>query len=166
MRVFTVFPSSWSLWSSRLSWWSFELVCEILKVHIFVNVFFILIRNFDLQSGDTKKLILMQGKTVWNKGRDPFNQIFWKFRSKTQWIGSVQLEIKVLKKLVHDPPFEVDPFSRSDRSEFWFNGSCPRAENIVSRSQISCLPSSGWSFFCSEDRKRNYNWAACPWAAQ
>ena len=25
-------------------------------------------------------------------GRDPFNQNFWKFRSKTQWIGSVQAE--------------------------------------------------------------------------
>ena len=25
-------------------------------------------------------------------GRDPFNQNFWKFRSKTQWIGSVQPE--------------------------------------------------------------------------
>ena len=27
-----------------------------------------------------------------NKGRDPFNQNFRKFRSKTQWIGSVQPE--------------------------------------------------------------------------
>ena len=27
-----------------------------------------------------------------HKGRDPFNQNFRKFRSKTQWIGSVQLE--------------------------------------------------------------------------
>ena len=26
------------------------------------------------------------------KGRDPFNQNFRKFRSKTQWIGSVQPE--------------------------------------------------------------------------
>ena len=35
-----------------MSRWSFELVCEILKVSIFVRVFFILsIRNLDLQSG-------------------------------------------------------------------------------------------------------------------
>ena len=27
-----------------------------------------------------------------DSGRDPFNQTFWKFRSKTQWIGSVQPE--------------------------------------------------------------------------
>ena len=27
-----------------------------------------------------------------NYGRDPFNQNFGKFRSKTQWIGSVQPE--------------------------------------------------------------------------
>ena len=27
-----------------------------------------------------------------NMGRDPFNQTFRKFRSKTQWIGSVQPE--------------------------------------------------------------------------
>ena len=29
---------------------------------------------------------------IWNYGRDPFNQTFRKFRSKTQWIGSVQPE--------------------------------------------------------------------------
>ena len=33
-------------------------------------------------------------------GRDPFNQNFRKFRSKTQWIGSVQPE-KFRKKRVH-----------------------------------------------------------------
>ena len=32
-------------------------------------------------------------------GRDPFNQNFRKFRSKTQWIGSVQPEVS--EKLVH-----------------------------------------------------------------
>ena len=34
------------------------------------------------------------------KGRDPFNQNFREIRSKTQWIGSVQLE-KFRKKMVH-----------------------------------------------------------------
>ena len=43
-------------------------------------------------------------------GRDPFNQNFRKFWSKTQWIGSVQ---------------QVDHFSRLDRLEFWLNGSPP-----------------------------------------
>ena len=51
------------------------------------------------------------------RGRDPFNQNFWKFRSKTQWIGSVQPE----KFRKTGPHFEVDHFSRSDRSEFWLN---------------------------------------------
>ena len=33
---------------------------------------------------------------------------------------------KVSKKRVHNgPPFEVDHFSRSDRLEFWLNGSHP-----------------------------------------
>ena len=54
-------------------------------------------------------------------GRDPFNQNFRKFRSKTQWIGSVQPE----KFRKTGPPFEVVLFSRSDRSEFWLNGSRP-----------------------------------------
>ena len=49
-----------------------------------------------------------------HRGHDPFNQDFWKFRSKTQWIGSAQPE-KFRKNL--SPPFEVDHFSRSDRSE-------------------------------------------------
>ena len=56
-----------------------------------------------------------------NYGRDPFNQNFGKFRSKTQWIGSVQPE----KFRKTGPPFEVDHFSRSDRLEFWLNGSRP-----------------------------------------
>ena len=47
------------------------------------------------------------------------NQNFRKFRSKTQWIGSVQPE----KFRKTGPPFEVDHFSRSDPSEFWLNGS-------------------------------------------
>ena len=36
----------------EMSRWSFELVCQILRVPIFIFVFFILsIRNLDLQSG-------------------------------------------------------------------------------------------------------------------
>ena len=53
------------------------------------------------------------------KGRDPFNQNFRKFRSKTQWIGSVQLE-KFRKKM--------DQFSRS---KFWLNGLCPRKTSFL-----------------------------------
>ena len=51
--------------------------------------------------------------------RDPNNQNVRKFRSKTQWIGSVQPE----KFRKTGPPFEVEHFSRSDPSEFWLNGS-------------------------------------------
>ena len=54
-------------------------------------------------------------------GRDPFNQNFRKFRSKSQWIGSVQPE----KFRKNGSPFEVILFSRSDRSAFWLNGSGP-----------------------------------------
>ena len=54
-------------------------------------------------------------------GRDPFNQNCRKFPSKTQWIGSVQPE----KFRRNGPPFKVDQFSRSDRLEFWLNGSRP-----------------------------------------
>ena len=68
---------------------------------------------------------MISSTVTWTKflftGRDPFNQNFRKFRSKTQWIGSVQLE--KLRKT--GPPFEVDHFSRSDRLEFWLNGSRP-----------------------------------------
>ena len=61
----------------------------------------------------------------WFCGRDSFNQ---NFRSKTQWIGSVR---KSFEKT--GPPFEVDHFSRSDRSEFWLNGSRPVARRLGSR---------------------------------
>ena len=37
--------------------------------------------------------------------------------------GSVRSNRKSFEKT--GPPFEVDYFSRSDRSEFWLNGSCP-----------------------------------------
>ena len=56
---------------------------------------------------------------------DPFNQNFRKFQSKTQWIGSVPPE-KFKKKT--GPPFEVDHFSQSVRSEFWLNGSHPKGQ--------------------------------------
>ena len=59
-------------------------------------------------------------------GHDPFNQNFGKFRSKTQWISSVQPE----KFLSTGPLFEVDQFSRSDRSEFWLNGSHPMSQQF------------------------------------
>ena len=59
-------------------------------------------------------------------GRDPFNQNFRKFWSKTQWIGSVRSNRKSFEKT--GPPFEVVLFSRSDRSEFWLNGSRPWRE--------------------------------------
>ena len=49
-----------------------------------------------------------------NRGRDPFNQNFRKFRSKTEWIGSVQPG-RVSKTM--NPPFELDHFSRLDRSD-------------------------------------------------
>ena len=35
---------------------------------------------------------LLRRLVQWDRGRDPFNQNFRKFRSKTQWIGSVQPE--------------------------------------------------------------------------
>ena len=54
-------------------------------------------------------------------GRYPFNQNFRIFRSKTQWIGSVQPE----KFRKTGPPFDVVLFSRSDRSEFLLDGSRP-----------------------------------------
>ena len=71
-------------------------------------------------------LLIGSQLTTWSQGnlhygRDPFNQNFRKFRSKTQWIGSVQPE-KFQKTGL---PFEVVLFSRSDRYEFWLNGSRP-----------------------------------------
>ena len=54
-------------------------------------------------------------------GRDPFNQNFRKFWSKTQWIGSVQPE----KFRKNWSIFWGGPLFWSDRSEFWLNGSRP-----------------------------------------
>ena len=50
-------------------------------------------------------------------GRDPLNQNFRKIN------GSVRSNRKSFEKT--GPPFEVDHFSRSDRFEFWLNGSRP-----------------------------------------
>ena len=52
-------------------------------------------------------------------GRDPFNQNFRKFRSKTQWIGSVQPEKfrKNWSTFCGGPLFPVGPvWSKNDRS--------------------------------------------------
>ena len=70
---------------------------------------------------NSKQQTLQTNSKARSHGRDPFNQNFRKFRSKTQWIGSVQPE--TFRKT--GPPFEVDHFSRSDRLEFWLNGSRP-----------------------------------------
>ena len=44
-------------------------------------------------SGDIYLMVLQAVQIVWSlKGHDPFNQNFRKFRSKTEWIGSVQPE--------------------------------------------------------------------------
>ena len=50
-------------------------------------------------------------------GRNPIHS------TKTQWI-SVRSNRKSFEKT--GPPFEVGNFSRSDRSEFWLNGSSPQ----------------------------------------
>ena len=54
------------------------------------NEQFVAVRKWEILAG-TKAKMSSSGKKV-NKGRDPFNQTFRKFRSKTQWIGSVQPE--------------------------------------------------------------------------
>ena len=47
-----IFLKSLSVMMDGMSRWSFKLVCEILRVPIFVRVFFIVsIQNLDLQSG-------------------------------------------------------------------------------------------------------------------
>ena len=43
--------------------------------------------------------------------------------------GSVQSNRKSFEKT--GLPFEVDHFSRLDRSEFWLNGSCPLSSNVM-----------------------------------
>ena len=54
-------------------------------------------------------------------GRDPFNQNFRKFRSKTQWIVSVQPEKFRRNWSTFWDSFEVDHFSWSDRSPTGLN---------------------------------------------
>ena len=54
------------------------------------------------------------GRFLWDDlGRDPFNKNFRKFRSKTEWVGSIQPE----KFRKNSPPFEMNHFSRLDRSD-------------------------------------------------
>ena len=59
-------------------------------------------------------------KTGSTKGRDSFNQNFG-----PKLNGSVRSNWKSFKKT--GPPFELDHFSRSDRSGFWLNGSHPKS---------------------------------------
>ena len=49
------------------------------------------------------------GRMVSAHGRDPFNQNFRKFRSKTEWIGLVQLEKFRKKWSTFRPLFSVGP---------------------------------------------------------
>ena len=49
--------------------------------------------------------------------------------------GSVRSNRKSFEKT--DPPFELDHFSRSDRSEFWLNGSRPET---LTNNRIYILP--------------------------
>ena len=88
---------------------------------------------------------------VSQKGRDPFNQNLRKFRSKTEWIGSVQPR-KSRKKLV---PFEVDHFSRLDRSDR--NG--PFHLTIPNHSQFQYL--AVWYFPYTKWRKTQLVTPAC-----
>ena len=67
-----------------------------------------------------------QGSRSRSKPRDPFNQNVWKFRSKTQWIGSVQPK-KFRKNgstFLHGPLFKVDwNFVWMDRAQGLCNAS-------------------------------------------
>ena len=94
-------------------------------------------------------------------GRDPFNQNFRKFPSKTQWIGSVQPE----KFRRNGPPFKVDQFSRSDRLEFWLNGPRPLFYfflpfylAILSVSSDTCKLKQGIQYSVAIQ----LSWLACP----
>ena len=59
--------------------------------------------------------------THWVQGHDPFNQNFWKFQSKTQWISSVQPE-KFYKNKMWTTFFgQTTVWSKNDHSiqPFW-----------------------------------------------
>ena len=71
-----------------------------------------------------------QGLGPRNDGRDPFNQNSGNFGPKLN--GSVRSNRKSFEKT--GPPFEVVLFSRSDRSEFWLNGSRPMFSQLAKRS--------------------------------
>ena len=65
---------------------------------------------------DPRESYVTQGASVaytWVVGRDPL----------VDRLGSVSSNRKSFEKM--GPPFEVDHFSRSDRLEFWLNGSRP-----------------------------------------
>ena len=68
-----------------------------------------------MTNADGRLMMVKQSglESILDTGRDPFNQNFRKFRSKTEWIGSVQPE----KFENISPPFKVDHFSRLDRSD-------------------------------------------------
>ena len=94
-----------------------------------------------------------------NQRRDPFNQNFRKFRSKTQWIGTVQPE----KFRKNGSTFEVDHFSRSDRLEFWLNGSRPRLQDLEDFPPLASLEKNNifylvwfWGSKCNENCKRKF----------
>ena len=81
-------------------------------------------------------LIIFTPRHNQHLGRDPFNQNFRKFRSKTQWI-TVRSNRKSFEK--SGPPFEVDHFSRLDRLEFWLNGSRPWSFDCVTARFDICI---------------------------
>ena len=66
----------------------------------------------------------VEGKLIVSKTKRNLDQNFRKFRSKIQWIGSVQPE-KVSKKLVHLLGWTTFP-GRTGRNRFWLDGSRPK----------------------------------------
>ena len=74
--------------------------------------------------------------------------------------GSVRSNRKSFEKT--GPPFEMDHFSRSDRLEFWLNGSRPMTltgrghDTFLCR--ITCKKARIWTFFWLD--RRQYGWFA------
>ena len=80
-----------------------------------LKLMFLVRENFVVTTANVRPSVQTSGKLEGRLfGRDPFNQNFLKFRSKTQWIGSVQPE-KFRNKT--GPPLEGDHFSRYDGLE-------------------------------------------------
>ena len=68
--------------------------------------------------------------------------------------GSVRSNRKSFEKTC--PPFEVDHFSRSDRLEFWLNGSRPSFP-------IECFHVTSWRpYWCPKTIKRRPCWCSKP----